>query len=504
MSTLRNIGYFLVAVVLAKGVGFAQSFVVARALGPTDFGFWVTFGLIAAYSPIICLGTVETLVKEVPYYLGRKDLARVQQIEGCVLGSLVLAGLLTLIIGLSCLVLPANNVFGVGGVLLLVVFLAVAINMFTNYFYWRFAAYESFKSVAMLDTCRSFLALGLIAGMGWVWGLNGAVIGYLLHEIGMCALAITLSLRAYGGVRITFRRELLVHAVRVGFPITVVWWVLTLQASVDRVVLGSLVGAAAVGFFGLGISVANALALVPMVVGRVLYPKVNKQFGKEPDRESMRALVLAPTLAVAVLLANMQLVLLALMPLLYNSFLPKYRPGLAAGEILLVGSYFVCLLRNGANYLIATHKERVFLKYIVSTLLFNVVADLGLIKLGWGLEGVALGTSVAGLLLSTLVWRRVLVGLEFSRSEAWSRLMEMYLPFAVLTAVALLIHFALLSFLSRLNVLSVGMSLGLILLTNLGIGCFPVYRGAISQWRSKMRSRKDRVSSRLEVVDAIP
>ena len=104
MSALRSISYFLGAVILSKVIGFAQSFLIARALGPTSFGVWITLGLIASYSPIICLGTVETLVKEVPYYLGRNDLIRVRQIEGSVLGSLVLAGLFFSVLGLASLV----------------------------------------------------------------------------------------------------------------------------------------------------------------------------------------------------------------------------------------------------------------------------------------------------------------------------------------------------------------------------------------------------------------
>src|SRR5207245_1919657 len=118
-----NIPFFLVAVVLGKGVGFLQSFVVAKALGPTSFGAWVTLLLIVSYSPIFCLGTLEAMLKEVPFYRGRNDLSRVREIEDGVLGSIVLAASVFVAAGLLGLFVLPSGFLGVGPVLFLLVFL---------------------------------------------------------------------------------------------------------------------------------------------------------------------------------------------------------------------------------------------------------------------------------------------------------------------------------------------------------------------------------------------
>jgi len=482
MSALKSIAYFLLAVVFAKGVGFLQSFVVAKALGPTNFGVWVTLLLIASYSPIVCLGTVEAMVKEVPFHLGRNDRLRVREIEAGVLGSIILAGSFFVGMGLLGLLLLPSDFLGVGPVVLLLVLVTIAISAFSSYFYWRFAAHENFKAVASLDFCRSSLALLCIGGMAWGWGLPGAVIGFLLHEAGVCFTALWLNVRHLGRPGVSFRSELLRHAIRVGFPITLLWWILTLQGSVDRVVLGSLAGAAAVGYFGLGVSLASILGLLPSVVGRVLYPKVSKQFGSPADPQSMRTLVLAPTLALAALLANLQLMILAAMPLVYSQLLPKYQPGLAAGQILLLGSFFLCLLRNGANYLIATHKERVFLIYLLLTLLFNVVADVSLVKVGWGLEGVALGTSLAGLLLNTLVWRRVVIDLGYDPSEVWPKVLGFYWPLIALVGAIVCVRLIHVPFLKQFDALSVFLCLGVLFLVNGFLYFSPMYRSEMAGW----------------------
>ena len=332
------------------------------------------------------------------------------------------------------------------------------------------------------------MALLLIGGMAWLWGLRGAAAGFLLHETALCAIGAIFNIRSHGKVGISFRRDLLIDAVRVGFPITLLWWSLTLTMSIDRIVLGSLLGPQSVGYYGLGISVASVLGLVPAAVGRVLYPKVNEEFGKNAGAESMKRLILAPTLALGNLLPNLQIFLLVIMPFLYNQFLPKYQPGLVAGQILVLGGFCACLLRNGANYLIAIGKERMFLSYILLTLVFNVVCDVSLVKAGLGTAGVAVGTSIAGLLLTTLVWRRVLIDLGFGRRFAWIKLATLYMPIIVLSIVACCIWYLFGSNLEIFGWPSVIICITSLLLVNGSICCIPVYR-------AEMRSWKDAVSN---------
>jgi O-antigen/teichoic acid export membrane protein len=487
MSVLKNISFYLAAAVFAKGLGFIQSFLIAKALGPTSFGVWMTLLLIASYSPIVCLGTVEAMLKEVPFYLGRNDLNQVRSVENGVFGSIVLAAGLFVLIGVVGMWLFPPNFLGAGPVLLMLVLVTIAVGNFTGYFYWRLAAYENFAAVASLDVCRSFLAFILIGGLGWAWHLQGAVFGYLLHESAVCALAIWQNSRAHGRVGITFRRKVLLHAVQVGLPITILWWILILQASVDRVVLGSLVGILAVGYYGLGISITSVLALLPGVVGRVLYPKVNRQFGTDSNSDTMKSLVLTPSLALGAIVVNTQLGLLVIMPLVYNHLLAKYQSGLVAGQILLVGSFSVSLLRNGANYLVATHKERLLLQQLLFTLAFNVIADVALIKAGFGLEGVAVGTSLAGFLLNSLVWRRVLGELGYVRAQIWKKLLGLYTPVLALVTGIVVLRCIHRHFLGQFDALSIALAFILFLSMNSFIFLSPAYRAEVPQWKCQMQ-----------------
>ncbi len=492
----------MTGVVLSKGLSFVQAFAVAKALGPADFGVWVTLLLVASYGPILCLGTVEAMLKQVPFFRGRNDPDRVKETEDGVMGSIVLSAVLVVAIGIASpafapAVFPDIPVFLVATILV-----TIGISYFSAYFYHRFAAYENFRMTGFLDFFRAAAALIWIGGLGWFRGLPGAIGGYFLHELTTCVLSIVLNVRCYGKVGVSFRRVLLVSAVRIGFPITIVWWILILQNSVDRVVLGGLLGPLAVGHYGLGISITAMLAVMPMVVGRVLYPKVNMQIGLKADEGALRRLVLTPTMVLGALLANMQLLILALMPILYNELLPKYRPGLLSAQILIIGCFSACLLRNGANYLIAANKERLFLKYVFVSLVFNVVADVVAVKCGWGIEGVAVGTSAAGFLLNVLVWRRALRNLGFHRSALWSQIAALYLPQVFLGVTIAAIHVAFGGFLENIGPSSIGLTALAVFLLNAGLGWVPIYRREILSWR-RILVREKGASARQSVAGAV-
>lgn len=486
MSVIKNISYFLAALVFARAVGFLQSFILARALGPESYGVWVTLLLIVTYSPIISLGSVETLVKKVPYFLGRKEMEHLREVESSVMGSLILSASVLVLLAVAALVALPLTPIKFSRYLAALWLVTIAISYFSAYFYQRFIAYENFKVNGGLDALRSVLAVVFVGGLGWIWGLKGAVFGFFLSECSICGVASFLSVRSYGLPGVTFRKDLMVTAVRIGFPITLLLWVLGLSVSVDRVVLGSMLGAKSVGYYGLGFSLAAVLGLLPVVVGRVLYPKVNKQFGENPDPESMKRLVLAPTLALGTLSVNMQAALVVAAPVLYCVLLPKYQLGLLAGQILIIGSFFGTLLQTGRNYLVATNQEKVFLKYIGATLVFNVVFDVSLVRAGFGTEGVAVGTSLAGFLLTCLIWRRAFIGLGITGRALWMSMAGLFLPIVVLTVAFFLLEVLCPAILQQASFSLIPVGLLLLVAMNGVLLCFPVYRNEMIGWKERL------------------
>lgn len=490
MPIFQNIAYFLFAVVFSKGFEIARSYILAYKLGPAQYGSYITLLLIVSYSPIVCLGTVETLLKLVPFYRGQNNTARIKEIEGSVLGSVVIAAIV--IIGFAILTPLALHILPVklNPYLISIVFLSVAVSFVTAYFYHRFAAYENFKAAGKTDIIRAIGALLIVGGMAWIWNLLGAVVGLLVIEIIMLIITYKRNIHFYGKPIINFNRALMANAVYVGFPITILWFVMTLQGTVDRLVLAGFLGPVAVGHYSLGLSVTGLLILVPTVVGRVLYPAVNKRIGENAEPESIKRIILFPTYTLSALLANAQLMILFLLPVLYCVLLPKYQPGLLAGKILLIGSFFGCLLRNAANYLIAANEQNKFLLYIVMALIVTAILDITFVYLGWNITGIAFGTSIGGLFLTTQVWRRALIKLGCGNKMIIKYFLKIYFPFIFVLCNGIIEYVLFGSNESYYSFKIILFYSGSFLILNVCLLALPDYRSQITYWSKNIKSMK--------------
>lgn len=424
--------YFLSASVLTKFVATITSFFVARILQPSNFGIWVTILLISSYAPIVCFGTVETLLKQFPYYIGRGELTKAKEVEEGVLGSIVLASILVLAIGFTFNFIVTIDAFNSVLPLVRVMFLATAVSLFSAFLFQRFVARQEFKIVSFLDTTRSVLLFGLLLSFSWLWGISGAALGFLICEVIVCMLSGYLSFRACGKLGININKKLIWNLVKVGFPITIVWWFFMLQASVDRIVSISLLGKTATGLYGLGVSIVSTLILIPQVVGQVLYPKINEAVGRGADKVSLSALVISPVQSISLLLPGLLGILVLILPTIYHLAFPKYIPGLLSAQILIIGSFFLCLVRNGVNYLIATDRQNKLLGYVLLCLMVKIFGNLLFIKLGYDIEGVAIISAISGVLLTTLIWISVFKAMGYQKSERWRRVGDLYLPFLLL------------------------------------------------------------------------
>src|SRR5215475_7937788 len=137
--TLINVGYLLGAVVLSKFLSSTQSFFMAKNLNPQFFGIFLTFVIMISYGPILCLGAVETLLKEVPYLKGANQLQRVRIVESGVMGAIVLSAGVALLLGfIAPFVFPAE-LLGIPRNMIWAVSTTIAASLFSGYFYHRSA-----------------------------------------------------------------------------------------------------------------------------------------------------------------------------------------------------------------------------------------------------------------------------------------------------------------------------------------------------------------------------
>ena len=434
-TTLKNIIFYFNAGVAVKILGVFKAFFIAKMLQPADYGLWTTLSIIVSYAPIISFGTVEALLKKYPYYIEKGETFKAKEIEKGVLGSIILSVAVFLSMGFTFNYFFSNKEIDSILFLIRLTVITSALSLLSGYFYHRFTAHQLFKIISIIDVFRSALTFLIVIVCSFYWGLTGTVISFLLCEIVVLIFSIFANRKLIGEMGTSYNFKLLADLVRIGFPITALWWVFILQTSADRMVAISMLGKVDTGYYGLGVSIVSMVVLLPSTVARVLYPKVSGAVGKLSSRSEIISYVVKPTQALSLLLPVLIGGLILACPYIYTNILPKYYNGLASAQILLIGSFFICQIRTGANYLIANDRQNILLGYFLISLVVNIVGNISLVKLGFNIEGIAISTSFSGALLASIVWINVFKEMGYGVFERIKLLLEIYLPFLILSII---------------------------------------------------------------------
>lgn len=433
---IRNIAYVAIAALFCQGLTSVRAFLLAKLISPAEYGVWTGLQLIITLAPIACLGTVEALVKEVAFYRGKGDKETQTAVEASVLGSVILAGV---IIILGCYGLQKSGwfkFFQEHARLARLTAVTAALITISSFYYYRTVAYENFRLVSVLDTVRAIVSTAAILLPGAFFGLEGAVIGLLISEVLSAVLLGALSSRDQGSVRISFSGPLMWNAIRIGLPITLIWWIYMLQNGLGRMASMAWLGSEVTGYLGAAGSLATMVALVPNMVARVFYPRLNAQLGANTGAAELRKSVIDPVTSLAVILPFAQLAAVFVLPLIYRGFLAKYAAGLDCGQILVMGAFFACIVRNGLNFLIASNRQMLLIGYVIGTCLLSAAFIFGLVKLDFGINGIAVAVSAAAAILSAFVWSRVFNELHIPSREQAALAIKMFGPFFLAAIVS--------------------------------------------------------------------
>jgi PST family polysaccharide transporter len=130
--------------------------------------------------------------------------------------------------------------------------------------------------------------------------------------------------------------------VRRGLPAYLIGLTLTALLQADRVVVGTLLGTEALGFYGAQVLLAPALLFVPDALGGALWPFAGAQFGRAgEDPGALSRLAERSVRGVALLSAGVLATALAATDAIVGWKLPNFAPALPAARPYLAG---VCLL----------------------------------------------------------------------------------------------------------------------------------------------------------------
>lgn len=369
-------------------VMFIRGFVIPKLLDPALFGTWKSLLIITTFARVGHLGTVSALTREVPFYIGKRDVESLNRVKNTAFTTSVLSAGLTALGVLTASFFVSDPFIAMCLRWFAVLVLIQQIILFGETY---LSGCQEFGFLARVNVFQSIFLAVMSIGLAWLYGLTGLIFGSVLST---CVFLFLIMLKLRFAVRFQFPWATVVQLVRAGLPLLCTGLLYSALHNVDKLIIIRWLGMEEMGYYALGYTVVHFVFQLAQMFGNVLSPRLIKRYSANERMADVRGYVLKPLI---ILTAGMPLLLVGCYfcsEWLYCVYLPDYLPGLNSLKILIWGMYFGTLWVGLIAFFLSIQKQTRMIPIYVAAILLNAALSYGLLRAGYGIEGVAWGTSI--------------------------------------------------------------------------------------------------------------
>jgi len=373
-STSSMIIYLGSAQMISNVVRIVSGILVARFVLPEMLGTFNGIGIIMGYLPILQLGVMNGLNRELPYCFGKgeiekaKGYASVAQFWEVALSSIAFT---TLSIIAIYYLFQLQYLYAAG-------FFAYGLSSIfhyygQNYLQILFRTNQDFNKLSNIALVIAILSLVTVV-LVWKWQFYGLCIRSTILVV--AELYLLWKWKPFF-VLPTWNYQIMKEIVQVGMPIFIVGIVYALWTTLQNTLVLKMGGAEQFGFFALAIMIENSMAIVEHSVAQVIYPKMAFEFGSGKSVRELMKISFKPIMYVFIFLIPSILLAWYILPFAIELLLPNYMNGIEAARwtmlLLLVAIWGV-----NNNIFNVVKKQKDFLFSIIAGMIVFTLALSGL------------------------------------------------------------------------------------------------------------------------------
>lgn len=415
--------------VTAQALGFVLAIYTRGHINPREMGIWAlfqTFLGFASYAGFVYDG----VFREIPLARGQGDERRSKHLADVaftfILTGAALISLLALIVGAwKRPLLDGPMIWGVVSFACLNVLMRWS-NFTVGYLYAQKKFVDAGKFRTISAVANAVFVVGLVGRWG-IYGFYAAMIASFLFNLWYVNRLSPMRLGfAWDGPEL---KRLLGISAGIGL----VGAGHTLLSSLDRLVIGRILGLEALGLYTLAMMGSGYILMFSYMSTAVLYPRVLERYGKTNDKGDLLAHVKGAMTLLSILLPIGVALAWIFSPIGTRLLLPRYEGGVEALKALIVCASVMTLINQQGQLVIAFDRQlRMISSYVVG-LASAVVGYAVASAQGAPLAAYAWSTTAAFVSVYALQTQIVGQGI-LRRRERWSRLFKTLLP-TVATAV---------------------------------------------------------------------
>ena len=382
-------------------ISVAVTIYVATILVPEEYGIYGFLGLWLMYASLIGPGIFSAGMREVPVLLGRGKEGEALKVQNISLSAEILYTIIPFVVIIGASFFFSQPILKFGLIIIAVSYVASHLASF-----WSGMNFirEKFNLVAKGNLIVAILTpLAILAGVNWL-GVYALLIAPLIANVVVWVYYLKKGAINY---HFKFDRSELVRLIKIGVilqALTFAGWAFRLA---DRTIIASMLPFEQLGLYVYAIGFIMLALRIPEDFGKVLQPILWREAGKADS--ILEGFTDTKRIAVYIALATAVLIPLAQLGffLIVNLITTKY---IGSIPIFYVLSYTLYLTSIGVipklllNSSIV-NKQKITLYFNSIGLALNVIFNILVIKLGYGVVGVAWVTICTQGLVTIILYR---------------------------------------------------------------------------------------------------
>lgn len=363
------------------------SLIVARWVGPEEFGVWNALQLLLIYGVLVSLGVPNGMNRNVPIHRGQGDAKTVAEVLQASFWMVLLVNVAVGgVVSIASIWQPISyqiSLLWMGG-------LFISWQLY-QYFQLSLKAQGLFHKMSQQQFIFAFLLPLIVLPAAYIWRVPGFILGQIIVTALLCVIIAKMGSLS---LRFVWNGSIIKQLIASGWPIMLAGLVYSLLTTVDRWIIGAFIGLEALGYYTLPILCLSVFRLLPSVISQQMYPRMAYQYGKTGQKQALVPLIKRQTILSASITWPILLAVYWILPWIVPLALPEYSPGIKPAQYLLLGLAMMPFSSGIGNFLNTVGKQNYYLAVQVAALLCSVILNTTFVQLGWGIIGVGLGSAI--------------------------------------------------------------------------------------------------------------
>lgn len=378
---------------VSQGIGMVNSFLLRFFMGPGGMGVWSMIQVVLGYGAHAGLGTMRALARDYPLLRGQKKFDQADLVKNSTMTFTLVMSAIPAVLLMGFVLLKFNSLektFLVG-LFFLVGFLFV--QRFYDFLITLLRSEKRFDVLSRQIVLNALGGLLITVVLVKPWHIYGLYAGTALVTGFLIFVVIHAKLYSF---RLCWHQETIKNELKLGLPLAASGFLYTFLLGLDKLVLAKKLGFYEVGLYSIAMMVSNYIFSLPMTFSNVLFPNLLEHYGEhKEDPSKVMQYLEKPVFVLSILVPFLCALAFVFMPVLIGLFLKKFVAGLDCMKIYLLGSFFLLMGQFANNFLVTIDKYLRIVPVLAGAIAINFLLNSYFIVRGWGVEGVALGTSIS-------------------------------------------------------------------------------------------------------------